>query len=127
MISSPGPNSDERTRGQPACGSSRNARAARRADNSRVTNPQWSQVKDWFDPHENGTVPDLVVAGTSLGDWEALLALIRTQGWRREYDFDDHRTEPPSSAVKLFDAGSQGKHRTLRVWPDPGIEIIFRP
>jgi hypothetical protein len=88
---------------------------------------QWDHVKEWFNPHENGAVPDLVVAGTSLADWEALLALIRSEGWRSEYEFGDHPADLPSSAAKLFDSGPEGWLRSLRVWPDPNIEIIFRP
>jgi hypothetical protein len=88
---------------------------------------RWDHVKEWFDPAENGTAPDLVVAGTSLADWQALLALIRSERWRCVYEFGDHRLGLPSSAAELFIADPQGRLRSLRVWPDPNIELIVRP
>src|SRR2546423_7300976 len=58
----------------------------------------------------------------------ALLALIPAQGWRSEYDVGGERCEVPASAVELLGSDSDGLLlRSLRVWPDAHIEIIFRP
>jgi hypothetical protein len=88
---------------------------------------RWDEVKEWFDPYENGSVPDLVVAGTSRADWAALLTLVRSRGWRGDYEVGDDRGEVPASAADLFTADPKGALRSLRVWPDPDIEIVFRP
>jgi hypothetical protein len=69
---------------------------------------RWDEVKTWFDPCQNGSVPDLVVAGTSLSDWADLLTLVRSQGWRREYVVGDDRVELPGSAADLFAADPVG-------------------
>jgi len=84
-------------------------------------------VKDWFNPHENGSMPDVLVPDATMATWDALLVLIRSQGWRYEYDFRERRHPLPISATELFPPDSQGGVRTLRVWPDPSIEWIVRP
>lgn len=63
-----------------------------------VSDLRWDDIKDWFDPAKNGSVPDLVVADTTLDDWQALITLIHTAGWRAEYEYRDHRGELPTSA-----------------------------
>jgi hypothetical protein len=88
---------------------------------------RWDDVKEWFDPHENGSVPDLVVADTSLPDWQALLTLVRSHGWPCTYEVGGQPVALPSSATDLFVSGQEGRVRSLRVWPHPDIEIIFRP
>jgi hypothetical protein len=103
------------------------ARLWRNAHNGRMQDLRWDHVKEWFDPAKNGTAPDLVVAGTTLADWEALLTLIRSEGWQYTYGIGDHRVELPSSAGGLFVTDPRGRLPSLRVWPDPNIEIILRP
>jgi len=51
---------------------------------------RWDDVKDWFNPHENGSLPDVLVRDATMATWDALLVLIRSQGWRYEYDFREH-------------------------------------
>jgi hypothetical protein len=92
-----------------------------------VSDLRWDDVKEWFDPTQNGTVPDLVVADTTLDDWQALITLIRTAGWRAEYEHRDRRGEVPRSAADLFVADPDGWLKYLRVWPEPDLEVIFRP
>jgi hypothetical protein len=92
-----------------------------------VSDLEWDEIKDWFDPYENGSIPDLVVAGTSVADWAALLALIQAQGWRSEYDVGGERRAVPASAADLMASDPDGLLRSLRVWPGPDIEIIFHP
>ena len=29
----------------------------------------WDDVREWFDPDENGVLPNVTVPGTSVGDW----------------------------------------------------------
>lgn len=88
---------------------------------------RWDDVKEWFDPAQNGSVPDLVVTDTTLDDWHALITLIRTAGWRAEYEHGDLRGEVPTSAADLFVTDPDGCLKHVRVWPEPNIEVIFRP
>jgi len=92
-----------------------------------VSDLRWDDVKEWFDPAQNGSVPDVVVADTTLDDWQALITLIRTAGWRAEYEHRDRRGEVPHSAADLFVTDPDGWLKYPRVWPEPDIEVIFRP
>lgn len=78
---------------------------------------RWDDVKDWFDPVENGSIPGLVIADTALGDLQALLTLIRTAGWRAELEQRDRRGEVPAAAGDLFVADSEGWLKYLGIWP----------
>ncbi|MEV4352322.1 hypothetical protein AB0J83_48330 [Actinoplanes sp. NPDC049596] len=88
---------------------------------------RWDDVEDWFDPSRNGSLPDLVVADTTLDDWQALLTVIRTANWRAECEHRDHRIEVPASAADLFVPDPEGWLKYLHVWPAPDLEMIFRP
>jgi hypothetical protein len=57
----------------------------------------------------------------TLTDWETLLRLIRSQGWRCEYELREQMLPPPPSAADLFTADHDGWLRTLHVWPDPAM------
>ncbi|NES26324.1 hypothetical protein GCE86_27885 [Micromonospora terminaliae] len=87
---------------------------------------RWDDVREWFDPFENGSLPDVIVPGTTLTDWETLLRLIRSEGWRCEYDFRERGLPLPASAADLFTV-DKGWLQTLHVWPDPGMEWSVRP
>ncbi|HEX5144162.1 MAG TPA: hypothetical protein VFW21_09855, partial [Mycobacterium sp.] len=86
---------------------------------------QWDDVKEWFDPDTNGSLPDVVVQDMTLADWDALLGLIGSQGWRCEYEHRDQRAVP-ATAAELFIPDLEDWLRTLRVWPDPDMEWIIR-
>ena len=88
---------------------------------------RWADVEEWFDPSQNGSAPDVVIPGTAVADWEALLGLIRSEGWRCEYEFGEEQRPLPSSATELFEPDPEGRGRRLWVWPDPGLEWIVRP
>jgi hypothetical protein len=88
---------------------------------------RWDDVKDWFDPIENGSAPDLLVADTTVADWEALLTLARSRGWRIAFSYGEGEVPLPKSPDGLFESDPQGRQRYLQIWPDPRIEIIFRP
>lgn len=85
---------------------------------------RWDDVRDRFDLASGGGAPDLVISGTTLDHWQALLTLIGSAGWLAEYD---HSGGVPDSAAGLFAAGRDGWLRPLRVRPDPDFQLVFRP
>jgi hypothetical protein len=87
---------------------------------------RWDDVEEWFDPSENGSAPDVVVPDTSVVDWDALVGLIRSEGWPCKYEAGDRWCSLPPTAAELFDAAPEGFLRNLWVWPDPGLEWIIR-
>jgi hypothetical protein len=92
-----------------------------------VSDLLWDDVKQWFDPVENGTATDVIVANTTLADWQLLLDLIRLHEWACEYERGDLPAPVPDSAGKLFPGETVDHVHQLRVWPDPDLEWIIRP
>ncbi|MEU0236378.1 hypothetical protein ABZ234_01675 [Nocardiopsis sp. NPDC006198] len=82
----------------------------------------WDEVKDLFDPHLMGSLPDLRVPDTSVRDWQSFLELVVERGWRHRY------TE--GNAVVPLGPAHTALSRTglaeLRVWPSGGVLAIFR-
>jgi hypothetical protein len=93
------------------------------------TNLQWADVKEFFDPETNGHLPNLIVENASDADWEALLDLIRLQGWVWGYTSrpapasgNDPRRGMPSLAAL------RSSHQILAIWPrHAGFQVNFFP
>ncbi|MGW2154547.1 hypothetical protein [Nonomuraea sp. NPDC001699] len=85
----------------------------------------WDDVKGLFDPDINGTLPDVVVEGTTVEDWQVLLELVRSQDWQYAYSLTGEPTEL-TSAADMVAAASAGATPEVRVWPIPEVLMIFR-
>ncbi|MFE3451973.1 hypothetical protein ACFXJ8_23940 [Nonomuraea sp. NPDC059194] len=85
----------------------------------------WDDVKTLFDPEINGALPDVVVEGTSVGDWQTVLDLIRLHGWKYAFSLSGEPSALPS-ANEMVAAASAGETPTIKVWPVPEILVIFR-
>ena len=48
----------------------------------------WDQVKELFDPDLMRTLPDLFVPDATVQDWQAVLDLVATSGWRCQFEID---------------------------------------
>ena len=84
----------------------------------------WDDVKSFFAPELMGALPDVRVPDTSVEDWQAVLDLVRSQGWSCEYSEDGAVVRLPGAAEML--ARGEGGDVLLRVWPTPGFLVIFR-
>ncbi|MFI6602952.1 hypothetical protein ACIBHX_42455 [Nonomuraea sp. NPDC050536] len=84
----------------------------------------WEDVKPFFDVEINGVLPDVIVEDTDVSDWQALLDLIRSQPWQHTYLCDDVPTRLPTAADLIAKGADDAD---LRVWPVPGVLVIFRP
>ncbi|WP_181698914.1 hypothetical protein [Nocardia sp. GTS18] len=87
---------------------------------------QWDEVKNFFDPHLMGTLPDVSVASTSAEDWQAVFDMVRSEGWAWEYSEGDIARRLPSGA-ELLSRPADAEIAQLRVWPTPDVLVIFRP
>ncbi|ACZ83743.1 hypothetical protein [Streptosporangium roseum] len=85
----------------------------------------WDEVRSFFDPDLMGTLPDVWVTDTSVGDWQVLLDLIEAQGWRSEYSEGDI-VMPLPRAEHVLSRPSDADCPSLRVWPAPDVLAIFR-
>lgn len=86
----------------------------------------WEEVKNFFDPDLMGALPDVVVPGTAVEDWQAVLNLARRRGWRREYSEDGAPAALPS-AEDMLSARARDAGAGLEVWPVPGVMVRFYP
>jgi hypothetical protein len=86
----------------------------------------WDEVKDWFDPEINGTLPDVHVPDTTVEDWQALVDLVRSKGWAYEYSVDGRVTRIPAYVGDMLDLRGEAAV-TLKVWPTSGVLAIFQP
>ncbi|WP_033223421.1 hypothetical protein [Kitasatospora phosalacinea] len=84
----------------------------------------WDDVRNFFDPDLMGSLPDARVADTSVEDWQAVLDLVRSQGWPCEYSEDGVVARLPRAADMLV--RSSGADALLRAWPAAGFLVIFR-
>jgi hypothetical protein len=87
---------------------------------------RWDDVREWFDPEANGSLPDVCVRGTTIADWQGLIDLIRSQGWAVEYSEDGRILRLPDRAEDLLDR-HDGAGVVLKVSPAPEVELIFFP
>ena len=96
-------------------------------DHRLVSDLLWDDVKQWFDPVENGSPPDVIVADTTLAHWQFVLDLVRSRGWLCRYERGDQEIAVPESAADLFPAEDREQMTLLTVWPDSGLEWMIRP
>ncbi|MFC5820236.1 hypothetical protein [Nonomuraea harbinensis] len=85
----------------------------------------WDDVKVLFDPEVNGALPDVVVEGTALEDWQVLLDLLREQGWQYAYSVGGEPMELTSAADMAVAAYADGVPE-LRVCLALDMLVIFR-
>lgn len=92
-------------------------------------NLQWADVKDFFDPETNGHLPNLIVDNANDADWEALLDLIRLQGWVWSYvsrPTPESGNDPRQGMPSL--AALRSSHQILAIWPThAGFQVNFFP
>ncbi len=86
----------------------------------------WDDVKDWFDLEWNGSLPDVAVRHTTQSDWQAVVDLVRSNGWAYEYSEDGRVLRMPSRVEAMVDRAAQA-NVILKVWPAPGLLAAFRP
>jgi hypothetical protein len=86
---------------------------------------RWDEVKNFFDPELMGALPDVLVAGASVEDWQALFDLVQARGWQWRYSEGFMELPLPLAAVVLA-RPPESEIAELRVWPVPGVLAIFR-
>ncbi|WP_167519091.1 hypothetical protein [Streptomyces chryseus] len=85
----------------------------------------WDDVSCFFDPDLMGSLPDVRVPDTSVEDWQAVLDLIKSRGWRCEYSQGD-TVLPVPRAQAVLGRPADAECPNLRVWPTPDVLAIFR-
>lgn len=85
----------------------------------------WDDVKDLFDPHTMGSLPDLRVPDTAVHDWQILLDLVLERGWEHRYS-EGGAVAPLPRAQTVLSRSAEAECPQLRVWPSEGVLAIFR-
>jgi hypothetical protein len=85
----------------------------------------WDEVKEFFDPDLMGALPDLLVPGASVDDWQAVLDLVDERGWKHQY-CDGQAVVPVPRAETVLSRASDAASPDLRVWFAADALAIFR-
>lgn len=84
----------------------------------------WDEVRNLFDPDVVGALPDVRVDDASVGDWQAVLDLVKACGWRYEYR-EGEAVVPLPSAEQVLSRPADAEFPSLRVRPVPEVLAIF--
>ncbi|KLI94608.1 hypothetical protein [Streptomyces sp. KE1] len=85
----------------------------------------WDDVKGFFDPDLTGALPDVIVPGTSVEDWQAALDLVEGSGWTCRYS-EGGAEFPVPRAEAVLSRPAEAECAELRVRPTAEILAIFR-
>ncbi len=90
---------------------------------NRVSDLRWNDVRGFFDPDLMGALPDVLVPGTSVEDWQWVFDLVR--GWKHQYsEGAEALPVPPAEAVLARPADAESAQ--LCVWLQAEVLAIFR-
>lgn len=114
------------TRGAPCFGQGkRGRRVGEPGQYGGVVGLLWDDVKCFFDPDVMGSLPDVRVPDTSVGDWQVVLDLIAEKGWKCQYS-EGGTVLPVPRAEAVLSRPADAECPDLRVWPTPDVLAIFR-
>ncbi|WP_329135996.1 hypothetical protein OG552_23405 [Streptomyces sp. NBC_01476] len=85
----------------------------------------WDDVKGFFDPDLMGALPDVLVPGASVEDWQAVLDLVDVSGWKHQYS-EGESVLPVPRAEAVLSRQADAECPLLRVWPAADVLVIFR-
>src|SRR5215469_18004109 len=71
-----------------------------------------------------GALLDGLVHEATIGDWQAVIDLIRSQGWWYDYAEDSRSCRLPARAQDIF-AQAKDRAATLHVRPIPDVLVNF--
>jgi hypothetical protein len=89
-----------------------------------VSDLQWEDVRNFFDPDLMGALPDVRVPDASVEDWQTVLELVRSTGWEFEYLVGEEVLPLPRAEV-VFSRLTDAELPNLRVRPVPDVLAIF--
>lgn len=85
----------------------------------------WDDVRGFFDPDLMGALPDVLVPGASVEDWQAVLDLVDASGWKHQYS-EGESVLPMPRAETALSRPADAECAQLRVWPAVDVLVIFR-
>ncbi len=85
----------------------------------------WDDVRGFFDPDLMGALPDVLVPGASVEDWQAVLDLVDVSGWKHQYS-EGESVLPVPRAETVLSRPADAECPQLRVWLAADVLVIFR-
>ncbi|WP_351227198.1 hypothetical protein [Streptomyces sp. NPDC002133] len=85
----------------------------------------WGDVRGFFDPDLMGALPDVLVPGASVEDWQAVLDVVDVSGWKCQYS-EGESVLPIPRAGAVLSRQADAECPQLRVWLTPEVLVIFR-
>ena len=85
----------------------------------------WDDVRRFFDPDLMGALPDVLVPGASVEDWQAVLDLVDVSGGKHRYSEGELVLTAPR-AETVLSRPADAECPQLRVWPTADVLVIFR-
>ncbi|MFF2076065.1 hypothetical protein ACFVXG_15045 [Kitasatospora sp. NPDC058162] len=87
---------------------------------------RWEDHAGWLlDPGRDGWLPGGGIAGTTVGDWQALLDLVVERGWERLFLVGCFEMALPSAEVLSWPRAGAARP-VLSVRPGSGVGVVFR-
>ncbi|MEU6859745.1 hypothetical protein AB0B28_12850 [Glycomyces sp. NPDC046736] len=86
---------------------------------------RWDDVRGFFDPDLMGALPDVLVPGASVEDWQAVLDLVAERRWQHEYS-EGTSVLPLPSARAVLSRPADAESAQLSVWLTAEVLAIFR-
>jgi hypothetical protein len=91
---------------------------------SSMSDVRWDDLRVDLDPDINGVLPDGCVRGTTAVDWNTVVALGWSRGWRMELTDNGERV-PLREGEMLRFPGPDDPSVTISIWPVPDICVNF--
>ncbi|HZL73948.1 MAG TPA: hypothetical protein VFB83_01115 [Propionibacteriaceae bacterium] len=85
---------------------------------------RWDDIRADLDLDAKGVLPDGRVPQATAADWNAVVGLSRSRGWRLELTEDGERV-PLGEGEMLRFPGPDDPSVTMSIWPVPGIQVNF--
>ncbi|MFF5260687.1 hypothetical protein ACFY4C_17230 [Actinomadura viridis] len=82
-------------------------------------------ARGFFDPDLMGALPDVLVPGAPVEDWQAVLDLVDVSGWKHQYS-EGESVLPMPRAETALSRPADAECAQLRVWLAADVLVIFR-
>lgn len=81
----------------------------------------WDDVADWFEP--DGSLLDVYVLDANETDWQRVIDLVRSRGWRFDYTVEGQSRPLPQQAADIFALRRAEATVTMHIWPAPNMLV----
>ncbi|MGK5441112.1 hypothetical protein ACSNN7_04660 [Micromonospora sp. URMC 105] len=81
----------------------------------------WDDVAEWFEP--DGSLLDAYVLDANEDDWQRVIDLVRSQGWRFDLTAEGQPLPLPQQVTDIFARRRSEAAVTMHIWPAPHVMV----